>query len=495
MKQKLFLVLGDQLFKSNSQLIGYDVVMVESRDSCSRFNYHKQKLAFVLGCMREHRDFLSWAGLNVNYTEIGKQKSFEEVLGVLCSEYDEIEFYDISDKGFGKLINQLASQLFKKVTVRENPQFLTTKVEFADYIATKNKRLLMNDFYIYQRKRLKLLLDIDGNPIGGAWNYDADNRSKLPKNVTVPKVYQPKPTQNYLEAREVVLEFYPNNPGLVDKLWLPTNHEQAELLLQDFLNNRLESFGDYEDSLSDRDPFLFHSILSPVINNGLLTPDYVLHRLFEHCESNPSLIKEHLNSVEGFVRQIIGWREWIKGLYDTKYSEDLGQYNFFNAKNNLTKDFYFEKQSQPTNEFFAHDLTYNQPLQLALDKVQKYGYNHHIERLMVLGNWMLLNEFEPIQCYNWFMEMYVDAYEWVMVPNVLGMALFADGGVFATKPYVAGGNYLKKMSDYKITKEVEELWTNKFWDFLLKHKTVFKSNPRMAMLITAKENKLSGKTK
>jgi deoxyribodipyrimidine photolyase-related protein len=487
MNKKLFLILGDQLFKRNKDLQGVDFAIVESREICVRFNYHKQKLTFKLACMREHRDFLIGENLNVNYYELKEQKSFEEVLGELSHKYDEIEYYDIADKSFSVFINNLAQKYFDKVSIIENPQFLTSKQEFGDYIKTKNKRLLMNDFYIWQRRRLNILLDEVNNPLGGSWSYDEDNRKKLPKTQEIPGIYIPKSTQNYLDARQTILEFYPNNPGKIDELWLPTNHEQAEELLNEFLDKRLAKFGDYEDSLSDRDPFLFHSILSPVINNGLLTPDFVLEKLFEFCSSNPNLLKEHLNSVEGLVRQIIGWREWIKGLYDNKYSENVTQYNFFEATNDLTPDFYFQK-SPPF--VWNKPTLVNVPLQLALDKVEKYGYNHHIERLMVLGNWMLLNEIEPMQAYTWFMEMYVDAYDWVMVPNVFGMALFADGGIFATKPYVAGGNYLKKMADYKITKEVEELWTDKFWDFLLKHKIVFKSNPRMAMLITAKEKKL-----
>ena len=480
MNKKLFLILGDQLFQSNKDLTNVDFVMVESRQICERFNYHKQKLTFILGCMREHRDYLLESGKTVNYYQLNQSKSFEEVMVDLAKDYDTLEFYEISDKGFSAIIIELANRCFVAVNILENPQFLTTKKDFKAYIDTKNKRLLMNDFYIWQRKRLNLLLAEDGSPLGGQWNYDEDNRQKLPKTQAVPQVYCPIPTKNYLQARDTVREFYPNNPGQIQELWLPTNHQQAQELLQDFLHNRLANFGNYEDSLSDRDPFLFHSILSPVINNGLLTPDFVLHKLLEHCDNNPQLLTDHLNSVEGFVRQLIGWREWIKGLYDTKYSQDLTQYNFFEANNKLTPDFWFHQ----SNSSIA-----NIPLQQALNKVEKYGYNHHIERLMVLGNWMLLNEFEPMDCYRWFMEMYVDAYDWVMVPNVFGMALFADGGIFATKPYVASGNYLKKMADYKISKEVEELWTDKFWEFLLKHKSVFKSNPRMSMLITAKENK------
>ena len=482
-KNKLFLVLGDQLFQQNAELVGVDFVMIESSEICSRFKYHKQKLAFIFGCMREHRDFLKNNHKGVYYTKLEEQKEFETVLKTLSKSYDSIEYYDISDKGFSKKINELTKTYFKNTTIHENPQFLTTKSDFKKYLGTKNKRLLMNDFYIWQRKRLNLLLDSDNNPVGGSWSYDADNRKKLPKAQAIPNHYKPIPTNNYLEASESVLEFFPNNPGLINDLWLPTNYKQAELWLKDFLENKLINFGNYEDALTNRDPFLFHSLLSPIINNGLITPQLVLEKLLEHCKANPSLMIDNLNSIEGFVRQIIGWREWIKGMYDNKYQEELTQYNFFEAKNNLSSDFYFEKNNEK-------DIQNNLPLQNALKTVEQYGYNHHIERLMVIGNWMLLNEFDPMQCYRWFMEMYVDAYDWVMVPNVFGMALFADGGIYATKPYIAGGNYLKKMADYSINPETEKLWTDKFWNFLMKHKAVFKSNPRMVMLITARENKL-----
>ncbi len=489
LNNKLFLILGDQLFQINKNIEAADFVMIESRQICERFNYHKQKLTFVLACMREHRDLLIQSGLNVNYYDLKQQKNFEEVFAELSKIYDEIVFHEISDKAFSSFINSLSNQYFKKVLVLESPQFLTSKADFQLYLSSKkSKRLLLNDFYIWQRKRLNLLLDKGGDPLGGSWNYDADNRKKLPKSLDLRPAYISKPTSNYFDARQIILEYYPNNPGVVEDLWLPTNYQQAQDLMQDFFVNRLADFGTYEDSLSDRCPFLFHSTLSPVINNGLLTPNFVLQKLLEFCDSHPNFVTLYLNSVEGFVRQIIGWREWVKGLYDNKYSTELTRYNFFEAKNNLTPDFYFQKLVLDARNT---STVQNLPLQLALEKVEKYGYNHHIERLMVLGNWMLLNEFEPIQCYQWFMEMYIDAYDWVMVPNVFGMALFADGGIFATKPYIAGGNYLKKMADYKISKEIEDLWTNKFWEFLLKHKAVLKSNPRLAMLISSREKKLN----
>ena len=228
MNKKLFLILGDQLFQSNKSLVGVDFVMVESRQICERFNYHKQKLTFVLGCMREHRDYLVSCGKTVNYYQLNQSKSFEEVMVDLAKDYDILEFYEISDKGFSAIIVELANRYFVAVNILENPQFLTTKKDFKAYIETKNKRLLMNDFYIWQRKRLNLLLNEDGSPLGGKWNYDEDNRQKLPKNQSIPQVYCPIPTQNYLEARDTVREFYPNNPGQIQELWLPTNHQQAQ---------------------------------------------------------------------------------------------------------------------------------------------------------------------------------------------------------------------------------------------------------------------------
>ena len=301
-QKKLFLILGDQLFQQNVELSNIDFVMIESSEICSRFKYHKQKLAFIFGCMREHRDFLRNNQKQIYYTRLEEQKEFETVLKTLSENYNSIEYYDISDKGFSKKINELAKTYFKNITIHENPQFLTTKNQFKEYLTTKNKRLLMNDFYIWQRKRLNLLLDSDNNPVGGSWSYDANNRKKLPKAQAIPNHYKPIPTNNYLEARESVLEFFPNNPGLINDLWLPTNYEQAELWLKDFLENKLINFGNYEDALTNRDPFLFHSLLSPIINNGLITPQLVLEKLLEYCENNPSLITDNLNSIEGFVR-------------------------------------------------------------------------------------------------------------------------------------------------------------------------------------------------
>jgi deoxyribodipyrimidine photolyase-related protein len=293
----------------------------------------------------------------------------------------------------------------------------------------------------------------------------------------------------------IITHQFTTNPGkLSNASWLPTTHAESIDWLREFLKERFVLFGDYEDALTDRSNIVFHSAISPMLNNGLLTPKQVLAELenylneeygfsiFDYDLNKNQHSPSFLNSIEGFVRQLIGWREWIRIMYLKEYEIKLSSYNFFKATNPLPPYFWDLNPDDPA-------IKDNIPLQNVLTKIDSYGWSHHIERLMVLSNWMLLNEYDPIECLDWFKAMYVDAYDWVMVPNVLGMGLFADGGIFATKPYVAGGNYLKKMSDYPDSKKWESIWTDKFWNFLIKHQEYFKTNPRMNMLIQTKLKK------
>jgi deoxyribodipyrimidine photolyase-related protein len=322
-------------------------------------------------------------------------------------------------------------------------------------------------------------LDQDGNSSFGKWSLDEENRKKLPKTELVDdrlKVYNSPHEADVKKAIEV---HFADNPCSAGALYFPINHSQAWALLEDFGQKYFAKFGDYEDALSARDPFLFHSTISPLLNNGLLTPQEVIEWTMK---------QNHIpnNSREGFIRQVIGWREWVNCLYWHVYDEDITKYNFFDNHTPLPS--YFWDQAE------LEKIKYNTPLYNALTSVFEYGYCHHIERLMVLANWMTLNEYDPMECYKWFMTMFIDSYEWVMVANVFGMGLYADGGIFATKPYVAGGNYLKKMSDYasgKGNQDWEKIWTDKFWYFVLKHEKVFSSNPRMAMLISSRKKKQS----
>jgi deoxyribodipyrimidine photolyase-related protein len=476
----LCLVLADQLFKNHPALdLDADFLMVESGFLTSKFNYHKFKLAYILSSMREYSDFLQSQGRQAFYNYLQEKKDFEEVLADLFKDgkYGELLICEIADKYFADFLISLCKELNITLRILPNEMFLTPKHVFLDFVKSKTgKRLVMNDFYIQQRRRLGILLEFDDVPKGGKWSFDEENRKKLPKNVIIPERQTLFESKHYQDVLELVDQYFPSNPGQTSKnSWLPLNFEQAEAYLDEFCELFLEKFGDYEDAMCTGSNTLFHSCLSALLNNGLLTPKQVLDKVLSQ-KNIP------LNSLEGFVRQIIGWREWVKGLYDHVYDQNFLELNHFKADVDLPKYFY--------DPHLESDLEYSQnlPLKHTLQKVDRVAYCHHIERLMILANWMTLNQYRPEQCYTWFVEMFVDSSEWVMVANVMGMGLYADGGIFATKPYIAGGNYIKKMSDYPSSKDFvwEKLWTDKFWDFLMSHQETFIKNPRMAMLIQSK---------
>ena len=480
----LCLVVADQLFAKHPALdIEADFLMVESGFLTSKFKYHKFKLAYILTTMREYGDFLQAQGKQVCYNYLEQKKDFEEILTDLFKDgkYQELVICEIADKYFRDLLENICTKLNITLRILPSAMFLTPKEVFLDFVKSKaGKRLLMNDFYIQQRKRLGILVEFDNTPMGGKWSFDEENRKKLPKNIIIPQRQTVFKSSHYKAVVELINTHFPNNPGkILENSWLPVNFEQANQYLDDFCEHYFNQFGDYEDAMSITSDTLFHSCLSALLNNGLITPKQVLDQVL-------ALKTIPLNSLEGFVRQIIGWREWVKGLYDNVYDQNFLELNHFQASKDLPDYFYHTDQEE--------NLEYSQnlPLKHTLEKVERLAYCHHIERLMILANWMTLNQYKPDQCYNWFVEMFVDSSEWVMIANVMGMGLYADGGIFATKPYIAGGNYIKKMSDYPSGKDFvwEKLWTDKFWEFLMDHQQTFIKNPRMAMLIKSREKKL-----
>ncbi len=481
----LCLVLTDQLFREHpGLLVTNNFLMVESVAACRRLPYHKFRLAYFLAAMREYADFLRSLGKQVIYHTLSEQLTIAQVLARYSQEYNTLIWVEIDDKPVSKQIEYLAKKYFVKQQVLPSPKFLTSQSDFQNYLEWKrNSRLIMQDFYIWQRKWLNLLVNSDRTPMGGSWSLDKLNRKRLPQQINLPERIQNFTSKQFLEVKKLVTQYFPKNPGALEQLWLPINFTQAEQVLDHFLQNSLPWFGDYEDALTQRDDFVFHSVLSPLLNLGLLTPAQVLDKLLSTVKQNPQLLNQHLNSVEGFLRQIIGWREWVKGLYVHKYPSNWLQLNFFRASNPLPDYFY---QPQLANS----ELDWNLPLKQVLLKVHRLAWCHHIERLMVLGNWMTLNSYSPRECYIWFRSQFVDAFEWVMVPNVYGMGLFADGGLFTTKPYISGGNYLQKMGDYSQPNQWASVWTDKFWQFLVQHQSYFSQNPRLNVLLQKKLNSI-----
>ena len=471
MKDTLVLVLGDQLLKNHPLLEKeQNWAMIESKDFNSEFKYNKQRILHCFVSMREYCNYLESVGKDVEYINIQKEISIKQGFEKWSKEYKKIKMLAIDDKGFMKYVLKLSKECSIELEFLPSPKFVTKHQDWLNFKEQYPIKLLQNDFYVFNRKRLNILVTKDQKSIYGKWSLDADNKQKLPESVEIPTTVK-NYTSFHLESVQKEIEtYFKDHPGYADELYYPCNFEQAEMYWQKYLDNGLSNFGPYQDSITNRDPFLFHSLTSPLLNTGLLDVNELLQDVI-----NSNIID---NSKEGFIRQVIGWREWMNCLYWNVYQDDLKQYNNFKASNPLPGYFW--------NEELLEEISDNTPLYNALKKVFKYSYNHHIERLMIIANWMTLNEYDPVECYNWFMTMYIDSYSWVMVGNVFGMGLYADGGIFSTKPYISGGNYLKKMSDYKDWANWEKQWTDKFWYFLLRNKDELKSNPRLNMLISSK---------
>jgi deoxyribodipyrimidine photolyase-related protein len=306
---------------------------------------------------------------------------------------------------------------------------------------------------------------VNDEPEGGKLTYDSENRKKYPKNKTPPSIQFPDMSKYHKEAISYIKENFDDHYGeLNDFINYPIDFESTEQWLQQFFEYRFHEFGAYEDSIVKEENFLNHSLLSPLINVGLMHPMDVIHKAIDYARTNDVPI----NSTEGFVRQILGWREFIRGVYQVKGTEERTK-NFWKFHRKIPKSFY-------------DGTTGIQPIDDVIKKVNKTAYAHHIERLMILGNFMVLCEFHPNEVYKWFMELFIDAYDWVMVPNVYGMSLYADGGLMSTKPYISSSNYIMKMSNY--TKGAwQATWDGLFWTFMDKHREFFLSNPRLGMLI------------
>ncbi len=469
--KKLAIVLGDQLFPDHSKLLNQSdtlVFMAEDYSLCTHYSYHKQKLVLFLSSMRSHADQLR-NRYDLVYHKLSsdnKHLSYEEKLNQTLEEYQitELITYQISDHFFKKRLEKFASDHSYTINYVQTPGFLTTEENFKVYLKSV-KKPFMASFYQSQRERLDLLMTSSGAPLHGKWSFDEENRKKLPKKIKVPKRNSMEPTAHTKNAQHLVDSLFPDHPGDVQGFnWCTTRQEVLEML-NDFLETKFEQFGPYEDAIEEDQTFLFHSVLSPYINMGLITPSEVVEEVMLFVKRN----EVHYSSVEGFIRQVIGWREFVKGIYD-HYENDLRS-NFFGHERKMKPCWY-------------DGSTGIKPLDDSIKKALTHGYTHHIERLMVLGNLMLLCEIHPDEVNRWFMEMYVDSADWVMVPNVYGMSQFADGGIFATKPYIGGANYILKMSHYSKQEDWVQTVNGLYWRFIDVNRTFFSKNYRMSMMVS-----------
>lgn len=455
------LIYPHQLFATHSALApGRIVYLIEEPLFLTEFPIHTQKLLLHRLSLQAYKLKLETAGHQVRYLAIQTLTDTASVFTHLATEgVTHLHIVDTTDTWLERRIAKAAAKHNFTLTRYESPLFILSKAEAIDRY--QNSKKLMANFYKTLRHDKHIFVTPEGLPRGGKWSFDADNRKKVPTDLQPPADIQV--TKTNITKGLAWLETVAATRYGEAAVWLPTDHAGAQHYLERFLQERLANFGTYEDAIVEGHHRLFHSTLSPLINIGLLTPLEVVTAAISYGEAHqiPS------NNIEGFIRQIIGWREFIRASYECD-GTTMRTRNFWNHNRKLPPSFW-------------NGATGILPIDAAIKGTLRYGYNHHIERLMVLGNFMLLTEINPDEVYRWFMAMYVDAYDWVMVPNVYGMSQFADGGNFATKPYISGSNYLKKMSNYP-GGDWEEIWTALYWHFIHTHHKFFEANHRLSMM-------------
>ena len=442
--------------------------MAEDYELCTFQKHHKQKILLFLSSMRSYADTLKKNKYKIEYKEIRdkdfKNSYFDKLSKTIKQKkINKVSSFEVEDKFFEEKLKKFFTKSNIKWDVVQTPMFLNSRKEFKTYLS-KSKKPFMAAFYKETRKKLDILMNSNGTPIGNKWSFDDDNRNKLPKDIFVPKYPKILETNHTKLLKPIIEKNFKDHPGDTNNFWFATEYDDVDKLLNFFIKEKSNLFGDYEDAVSQKNNILFHSALSPYINLGLITPEIIIKKILDFSKKNNIKI----NSLEGYIRQIIGWREFMRGVYQG-YGKEMENRNFFKQKRKMKSSWYEGNTGLP-------------PLDYAIKNALAHGWSHHIERLMILSNIMNLCEIEPKRVYKWFMEMFVDSSDWVMVPNVYGMGLFSDGGIFATKPYICGSSYILKMMDFK-----KGDWCNTmdglYWRFINRNRNFFLKNPRLSMMV------------
>lgn len=479
----LIVVLGDQLDRLSSAFDGLDpkqdvVWMAEVREESLKVPVSLPRIAIFLAAMRHFRESLRGEGIEVDYRELSLgESSLESALANALRRHKPRKVVMVEPGEWSVRERLRATVAEQGVTLDErlDRHFLCSHQDFAEH-ARGRKQLRMEFFYREMRRKYNVLVDAHGKPEGGDWNYDAENRGSFgkagPVDLPVPVQFSPDSltTQVITEVRQQ----FPDHVGKLDHFDWPVTRDQALVALRDFIDNRLAFFGDYQDAMWTREPWLYHSRISAALNLKLLHPLEVVEAavLAYRAGSAP------LPATEGFIRQILGWREYVRGVYWHLMPGYL-QRNAMGA-------------AQPLPGFFWTIDTDMRCLAESIGQTLDYGYAHHIQRLMVTGLFCLLLGVDPKEVHAWYLSVYVDAIEWVELPNTLGMSQYADGGVMASKPYIASGRYIDKMSNYcghcrykpaEATGKSACPFTTLYWDFLIRHESELAGNPRMVMQV------------
>jgi deoxyribodipyrimidine photolyase-related protein len=477
----LRLILGDQLSPEISSLDGFEVskdtiLMCEIWNEATYVKHHKKKIAFLFSAMRHFAEELKASGYNVEYVKLNDKDNtgfFKTEVERTIKKY-KFDHIVVTHPGEYRVLKDMQSweqDLGIPVKIKSDDRFLCTTEEFAKW-AKDRKQLRLENFYREMRKKYSILMN-GSDPVGGQWNYDSENRKPPKTGLKIPKPYSSDADGISQEVIDMVAEHFSDHFGDLEPFYFAVTRDQALQALHLFIEHRLKDFGNFQDAMIEGEPWMYHSHIGFYLNCGLLLPMECVKAAEEAFNQD----KAPLNSVEGFIRQIIGWREYVRGIYWLKMP-DYANENFFGAKRNLP-DFYWTAETKM-----------NCIRQCVLE-TKKNAYAHHIQRLMVLGNFALISGIDPVQVNEWFLIVYADAYEWVELPNVSGMILFADGGVLASKPYAAGANYINKMSNYckncsyQVTKKNGPNacpFNYLYWDFLARNRDKLQSNHRISMM-------------
>ena len=476
----LIIILGDQLSSDLSALDGLDprsdtVLMMEVMEENTYVRHHKQKIVMVLSAMRHFAQTLRKCGFTVDYVgldDVGNTGSFTTELrrAVARHQPSRIVVTEPSEWRVQETVNRWESLTGVSVEIRSDRRFFASRDRFAAW-ANNRRSLRMENFYREMRREHQVLMN--GNqPVGGAWNYDSKNRKSLPTHVSLPDRPRFAQDETTREVLSLVARRFSDHFGTVDKFNWPVTRAQALEALRNFIAHALPWFGDYQDAMKAGESFLYHSLLAPSLNLGLLTPREVCSAIEDAWRSG----RVPINAAEGFIRQILGWREYVRGVYWTM----MPNYADSNALG----------ASQPLPGFYWTGETDMRCMSEAIKNTLETAYSHHIQRLMITGNFALLTGINPKEIERWYLAVYADAVEWVEMPNTLGMAVYADGGKIASKPYASSGAYINRMSDFcdGCSYDVRQKTGKKacpfnylYWAFLIRNEAHLGKNPRMAM--------------
>jgi deoxyribodipyrimidine photolyase-related protein len=470
-------ILGDQLMSEHPALRlaqerfgkdGISVLMIESEARAQRLPYQRKKLVLIFSAMRHYAERLRSSGYKVDYRTATKTSI---AINQHCRQFHPESLFTMAASGYiGRNYQfDLETQLGIPVTVIPNTHFLTGRFNPIPK-PEKGKRYVQERFYRKMRQHFDLMMQSPGKPLGEKWNYDKSNRRSLPKNITPLKPITFKPDKITIAVMAEIEQKF-QGVGTINDFNLAVTQKQAELAAKDFFENRLKDFGAYEDAMSSSYETIFHSRLSPYLNLGLLDPLNLARTAQNYYQQGQAPI----NSVEGFIRQVVGWREFIYWQY-WRLMPELGKSNYWQA-------------IRPLPKLFWNGKTKLNCLKHAISRAIQSGYIHHIERLMIISNFCLLSGISPLAVNQWFLSTFIDAYDWVMLPNVFGMGLNADGGLIATKPYIASANYINKMSDYcsdctfdhkrRVGKHACP-YNYLYWNFIILNEELLRANPRMS---------------